>query len=524
MNICSTCKGALDKKKIPALAKYNGFVYPTIPPHLPELDIVTERLISPRIPFMQIRRLRHVHGQYGIYGQIINVPVDVNTMVTKLPRNIDNDHCFYVHIKKKMIHKSSYIHGLVNKQKVKQWLTYLIKTPLYIHHNITIDDTFFGDDEDTTDFNIDDVSEHVPIEDNLVAQQQTLLWNENDIFIMAPGQNNIPISLLFDEYAEELSFPNIYGGQFREYKENVHVTPFMQATSELRRTDRRGADPHHLLYLAAKIMRLRVRDSVTVAFKNVGTNMNISKDQILDSNYLNNCVETNLAFLRCIPNSAWYWADRKKDLFAMMRQRGAPHAFMTLSCNEIGWIDLQKLLYKVKYNKDISDEELSQMAYIKKAKLINEDAVICAIYFNKLVNSLMHILQSKHNSPFKRYRVIDYFQRIEFQHRGSPHAHILLWLDNAPTDLLTNNVDVINMINELVSVSASEASGNIKLQTHKHTFTCYKKMDQNKKQKCRFGAPFMPSKTTVTLLPMKDSDQNYSEEDFQNTLNLFEII
>ena len=41
---------------------------------------MTERLISPWIPFMQIRRLRHVQGQFGLYGQIINVPVAIYTM------------------------------------------------------------------------------------------------------------------------------------------------------------------------------------------------------------------------------------------------------------------------------------------------------------------------------------------------------------------------------------------------------------------------------------------------------------
>lgn len=52
------------------------------------------------------------------------------------------------------------------------------------------------------------------------------------------------------------------------------------------------------------------------------------------------------------------------------------------------------------------------------------------------------------------------------------------------------------MVDELVSVSVHEAPRNINLQTHKHTFTCFKKMDPKNKQNCRFGAPFMPSKTT----------------------------
>ncbi|XP_074105542.1 uncharacterized protein LOC141531548 isoform X2 [Cotesia typhae] len=107
-------------------------------------------------------------------------------------------------------------------------------------------------------------------------------------------------------------------------------------SSELRRKDRREVDPYHLLYMAVKIMRLRVRDCLTIAFKHVGTDSNITKEQIQSEDYIHNCMESNLAFLRSIPNSVWYWSSRKKDLFAMMRQLGKPTAFMTLSANEIG--------------------------------------------------------------------------------------------------------------------------------------------------------------------------------------------
>lgn len=85
LKICSTCKFALDKKLIP-----NYIV----------LHFLSARLLSPRIPFVQIRRLRHVQGQFQIYGQIINVPVSVDTMVKSLPKNINEEHCIYVHIKK----------------------------------------------------------------------------------------------------------------------------------------------------------------------------------------------------------------------------------------------------------------------------------------------------------------------------------------------------------------------------------------------------------------------------------------
>lgn len=158
----------------------------------------------------------------------------------------------------------------------------------------------------------------------------------------------------------------------------------MQVTSELRRTDRRATDPQHLLYAAAKIIRLRVSSCLSVAFKSVGIDTKITKENIQSEEFINNCIETNLAFLRCIPNSAWYWSDRKRSLFAMIRQLGSPTAFLTMSANETGWTNLLKLLHKLKNNGiDVSDDFIKEINYVEKAKLVNDDAVTCAIFFNK---------------------------------------------------------------------------------------------------------------------------------------------
>lgn len=195
----------------------------------------------------------------------------------------------------------------------------------------------------------------------------------------------------------------------------------------------------------------------------------------------------------------------------MIRQLGKPTIFLTLSANEIGWTSLLYTLYRLKNDgAELSKEEIDSLHYLEKSTLINEDAVTCAIYFHKLVNILITILQSKKISPFGNYRVLEYFKRIEFQHRGSPHAHILLWLDNAPKDPLgANKQDAINLIDQLISVQAKEASGNIKLQTHKHTFTCYKKILPNKQLKCRFEAPFLPSRATMILTPMPKTEPGF---------------
>lgn len=68
----------------------------------------------------------------------------------------------------------------------------------------------------------------------------------------------------------------------------------------------------------------------------------------------------------------------------------------------------------------------------------------------------MNILQSRETLPFSRYRVLYYFKRIEFQHRGSANAHILLWLEDAPTEDLPDNMpETTEMVNYLVSLDTS---------------------------------------------------------------------
>lgn len=69
--------------------------------------------------------------------------------------------------------------------------------------------------------------------------------------------------------------------------------------------------------------------------------------------------------------------------------------FFTISANGMGWPKLLQLLHNLKNNSGVSVEDAAAINVIEKSTLINEDAITCAIYFNKLVNVLMKILQLK---------------------------------------------------------------------------------------------------------------------------------
>lgn len=502
--LCGTCKQSIyQNKRIPHLSRSNGFAYPDFPADLPTLDCITERLISPRLPFMQIRRLRYEHGSKSIIGQVVNVPVDVNNMVSQLPRHLDDDYAFNVNIQRMLIHKSSYLKGHVKKTTVKQWLAYLLKTPLYRLYKIAVNDSFFDNNCVREKGAIEIITKQQDYDSELLlAQQKTLMWSEDKYLCIAPGENKIPNSIIYDEHAEELSFPGIYLGHPRIFKDGVKASPFSMATSEIRRRDRRGVTPEHILYMAMKIMRLRIAQGLTQTFKVTGDTAEITRKMAEDKEFIEQCVEHNLAFLKSIPNSVNYWSDKKKELFAMIRQLGKPTMFLTLSASEPRWPELLKILYKLKNGEELEGDPLETLNSLQRCTLVNEDPVTCVLYFNKLVDVIMYILRSKTCSPFGKYRVVDFFKRIEFQHRGSPHAHILLWLEHDPQESMDENMpETLRLIDELCSVDSNQLTYP-KCQTHKHTFTCYKKNNK----KCRFGAPFWPMLKTRILIPMPKED------------------
>lgn len=189
--------------------------------------------------------------------------------------------------------------------------------------------------------------------------------------------------------------------------------------------------------------------------------------------------------------------------------------FLTLSANEMRWPHLLYTLYRLndyfKHIPDVTAENiLTNLTSSMRSKLVNEDPVVCCVFFNKLVQTIMKLLQSRSQAtnPFGKYRVKDYFQRIEFQHRGSPHAHILLWLEHDPRGAISEDMpNTVELLTALCTVSEDYIGPEkIQHQVHKHTFTCTKRGET----RCRFNIPYWPVQKTHILLPMAKTDHRYS--------------
>ena len=206
--------------------------------------------------------------------------------------------------------------------------------------------------------------------------------------------------------------------------------------------------------------------------------------------------------------TAMYYQDTKKKLMATLRQNGAPTLFLTLSCAEFDWNELVKKTYETVYKKKIDMSFIEDQEPAWKNKIISSNVVQSTVHFAKRTDKIMSLLSS--NGIFEHEGVVyhsdSYFYRVEFQARGAPHIHCLLWLkgDNgeSPPSMWDSETNEDNEITKKISsFGGSIISGSAKdmhcdshnqfdencddckkgkalvekFQSHRHTFTCKKK-------------------------------------------------
>ncbi len=102
-----------------------------------KLNELKERLVSPCLAFAQIWQLQGC-GQYNIKGSIINVPSNINSTQSILPRLPHDETTIGLSLKRQMEYKSPYLTSSVHPNLIMLALHDLLNTPLYENSRITI--------------------------------------------------------------------------------------------------------------------------------------------------------------------------------------------------------------------------------------------------------------------------------------------------------------------------------------------------------------------------------------------------
>ena len=106
--------------------------------------------------------------------------------------------------------------------------------------------------------------------------------------------------------------------------------------------------------------------------------------------------------------------------------------------------------------KEYSDNGLENLNWEQKCRLIQSDPVTCARHFDYQFNQFLNNFLLSNIAPLGS--ISDWFYRVEYQQRGSPHIHMLIWITDAPIFGTDDDEKVISYIDRIIT--CSKPTGN----------------------------------------------------------------
>ena len=187
----------------------------------------------------------------------------------------------------------------------------------------------------------------------------------------------------------------------------------------------------------------------------------------------------------------------------MIRQLGPASLFCSFSSAETKWNHLLRILGNLIDHKNYSEEELNNLTRDDRCRLIQSDPVTCARHFDFQFNTFLKDVLTSGLAPVGKVK--DWFYRVEYQQRGSPHIHMLIWLEGAPVFGVDKDEHVVAYIDSIITCSKpddnTELLDLVCRQTHRHSHTCRKQRGKI----CTFNYPQPPVRSTKIPYPLEEN-------------------
>ncbi|XP_071176421.1 uncharacterized protein [Mytilus edulis] len=535
--ICYTCHRHLIKSEVPADARANGLELTPIPEELKYLNSLEKQLISQRIPFMKLVQLPK-GNQRGIIGPCVSIPTDIQKTVAILPRSDDDSQLVRCKLKRKQSYIGYSQYAFISTKKICKALDCLKECNPYYKdtvlnqtwldgfspefEDLTItakDDEGSPDileirdiktqqsDEDPQDEDDQDVKDRGFPSDTCLQPvdigQEIMDQHFDDIFCVAPGEGSTPVSMIQEEGNEAMSFPAQFPeGSFGSYdsKRPVHLTRSRYFHARLFSGDRRFSSDSSYIFYAQYLSELeQVISKVSIALrKSTGkdsTGNAITASMLTDRNQLKSLLSTDQGykFMTPIRGTPPYWQTALKDLLATVRQLGIPTWFATFSAADMRWTEVLQLLLE----QQNCAQSLEDLDWTGKSEVLRNNPVMNAVMFDHRFHTYLKDIIIKRGIIGN---VKDHFHRIEFQQRGSPHAHCLFWIEDAPVVDQDDDQTVCDFVDQYVSCQLPDKTvdpelhamvSSVQQHSKNHSKSCHKKGTT-----CRFNFPRPPSEKT----------------------------
>ncbi len=297
------------------------------------------------------------------------------------------------------------------------------------------------------------------------------------------------------EQLEEHAFPVLYPkGRFGlGSTRSKQITDLKYIQSRLYNKDSRWRDNVVWLFWALNNFEMRkLQNEISILSR-----IKKQNSQLLTAGDLTNPTSESLSksymFMKNIRGTAAYWKDQLLDLLARINTLGPPTFFVTLTANDLHWPELFMLI-----NPTLTEEAVAQMSSADRLELLRRHPLQAVMFFERRLDSFQKNVIMGQEKPLGTIK--DYWMRIEFQMRGSPHVHSFWWVEGAPKlDTIEGRQQAPQFIDQHISTMLPDQTADPELhrlvntlQVHRHSPTCYK----HNRVTCRFNYPRPPSAAT----------------------------
>ena len=90
-----------------------------------------------------------------------------------------------------------------------------------------------------------------------------------------------------------------------------------------------------------------------------------------------------------------FYQEARKNVMAIIRQKGCPTIFLTLSCAEYDWRQLLKEIVETVERRYVTDEYIDSLSTNEKNKLIGDNFVQSTVHFQKRMDKLFTLMKGK---------------------------------------------------------------------------------------------------------------------------------
>ncbi|XP_070549849.1 uncharacterized protein [Ptychodera flava] len=281
--------------------------------------------------------------------------------------------------------------------------------------------------------------------------QEVLDQHFDKIYCVAPAERNHPVEMLSDESNEAKSFPVLYptgSPTFLDSRE-VRITLARYLHNRLMNVDSRFARNTDFIFYAQCLSEVQqVLSNVSIAMRKGSSKTcreNITAASLTDEQSLKKILnyDEGYKFLKPIRGTPPYWQSAQKDLFAMVRQLGIPTWFCSFSSADMRWPEMVDSILEAQG--DIRKAE--ELDWSEKCAVLRDNPVTAARMFDQRFHYFLTQVIMSPAEPIGK--IEDYFYRVEFQQRGSPHTHCLFWVKDAPKVDKDDDDDVTSFVDNM---------------------------------------------------------------------------